>query len=209
MALIYCPECGNRVSTHASQCPSCGFPISKMSIAEPSTQTPVESVAPNNYNAEPASSPESYVAATQADHEAGAAVPPLERPAVELPKLKVDGRHLVEKVLQGIILIGATLHLMASFSHFKLLSTGCYWMSESPEYDDVLLSPTLMLIYVALSAMLVVAAIRRNHNVAIVLSVATLIAAIMMRCGVNDVLEIDRKYAVMFMMSRSAIRTTA
>jgi hypothetical protein len=36
MALIDCPECGNRVSSNAPACPHCGNPIAHGSIADAS-----------------------------------------------------------------------------------------------------------------------------------------------------------------------------
>ena len=52
MALIYCPECGNKVSSYASQCPKCGFPVSSAWSGVPMKQPDKESAEPQGYTPE-------------------------------------------------------------------------------------------------------------------------------------------------------------
>jgi hypothetical protein len=110
---------------------------------------------------------------------------------VEYPKLKVDGLLWGGRIAQCLMLVGVALYMIASYVYSKLLGYDVYSMSQEPASDDVMLSPTLMLIYIALSVVLVVAVIRRNHNMTILLSIGTLIATILMRIGINDIFEID------------------
>ncbi len=191
MALIYCPECGNKVSSYASQCPKCGFPVSSAWSGVPMKQPDNEPAEPQGYAPEQTIKSEQHQPTPHISESENVSRGASAQSRVEYPKLKVDGLLWGGRIAQCLMLVGVALYMIASYFYSQLLSYGVYSMSKEPTYDDVMLSPTLMLIYIALSVVLVVAVIRRNHNMAILLSIGTLIATILMRIGINDIFEID------------------
>lgn len=110
------------------------------------------------------------------------------QPAVEYPKLKGSNNLLGGNILHGLMLLGAALHILVSF--FTTMSLGSLVYSEREKgLDDEILGPWLMVLYAALSAALLVAVIRRNHSMTISLSIGTLIAAIMVHSGTDELIE--------------------
>lgn len=191
MALIYCPECGNKVSSYASQCPKCGFPVSSAWSGVPMKQPDKEPAEPQGYAPEQTIKSEQHQPIPHISESENVSRGASAQSRVEYPKLKVDGLLWGGRIAQCLMLVGVALYMIASYFYSQLLSHIVYSLSKEPAYDDVMLSPTLMLIYIALSVVLVVAVIRRNHNMAILLSIGTLIATILMRMGINDVFEIE------------------
>lgn len=197
MALIYCPECGNKVSSYASQCPKCGFPVSSAWSGVPMKQPDNEPAEHQGYAPEQTIKSEQHQPTPHISESENVSRGASAQSRVEYPKLKVDGLLWGGRIAQCLMLVGVALYMIASYFYSQLLSYRVYSMSKEPAYDDVMLSPTLMLIYIALSVVLVVAVIRRNHNMAILLSIGTLISTILMRIGINDLFEIESPSADM------------
>lgn len=211
MALIHCPECGRDVSSFAPQCPNCGFPVSSMAnstpaedvaedtrvndtiIAHASEPTQIhEQSAPAAPSFEPVVGAEPAPAvAPQRDSETVVEATPVEapvQPAVEYPKLKGSNNLLGGNILHGLMLLGAALHILVSFFTTMRFGSPVYYEREKG-LDDEILGPWLMVLYAALSAALLVAVIRRNHSMTISLSIGTLIAAIMVHSGTDELIE--------------------
>lgn len=211
MALIHCPECGREVSSFAPQCPNCGFPVSSMAnstpaedvvedtrvndtiIAHASEPTQIhEHSAPAAPSFEPVVGAEPAPAvAPQRDSATVVEATPVEapvQPAVEYPKLKGSNNLLGGNILHGLMLLGAALHILVSFFTTMRFGSPVYYEREKC-LDDEILGPWLMVIYAALSAALLVAVIRRNHSMTISLSIGTLIAAIMVHSGTDELIE--------------------
>lgn len=197
MALIYCPECGNKVSSYAPQCPKCGFPVSSawsnVSMKQPDNEsTEHQGYAPEQTVKSEQHQPTPHISESENVSRGASA-----QSRVEYPKLKVDGLLWGGRIAQCLMLVGVALYMIASYVYSQMLGYNVYFMSKEPASDDVMLSPTLMLIYVALSVVFVVVVIRRNHNMAILLSIGTLIATILMRIGINDIFEMESPNADM------------
>lgn len=129
--------------------------------------------------------------APQRDSETVVEATPVEapvQPAVEYPKLKGSNNLLGGNILHGLMLLGAALHILVSFFTTMRFGSLVYYERERG-LDDEIIGPWLMVLYAALSAALLVAVIRRNHSMTISLSIGTLIAAIMVHSGTDELIE--------------------
>lgn len=230
MALIHCPECGREVSSFAPQCPNCGFPVSSMAnstpaedvaedtrvndtiIAHASEPTQIhEQSAPAAPSFEPVVGAEpSPAVAPQRDSETVVEAKPVEapvQPAVEYPKLKGSNNLLGGNILHGLMLLGAALHILVSFFTTMRFGSPVYYEREKG-LDDEILGPWLMVLYAALSAALLVAVIRRNHSMTISISIGTLIAAIMVHSGTDELIGDKDVFEMIQTLSIFGIITT-
>ena len=130
MALIDCPECGDRVSDSAPACPKCGFPIAA-NIAKTSASEPSETSAAPSVAATP-TPPEATTAATE---------PPLLPTERSAEPFRIAGRRIPIAALLfwGGITVGVLLRYVAGdeaaetykYVPYSMIFLGMLWFAAT------------------------------------------------------------------------------